>query len=116
MVALNPPDESVGQLSNNPPSKPIATVFEGAYPVPVIVTEVPPLPVPVDKVIEGVTVKVASTNPPMLSVALTLCALGEEGGILKDAVKLPRPSLVTMAGVVDTGEPSYVSMMLLDAR
>jgi hypothetical protein len=50
----------------------MVTKVSGAKPVPVTVTAVPPLPLFGDMVIEGVTVKVASTQPPMLSVALTL--------------------------------------------
>ena len=55
-----------------------------------------------------VTVKLAESELPLASVAITVLAPVVAGGTLNLAVNEPEPSVVTMMGVVDTVFPPNV--------
>ena len=109
-----PPTRSVGAVSNEAPSYFIVAVLKGAKPAPVTVMAVPALPVVAERDKLVVTVNVAVAEPPTLSDALTVFAPDVTEGIVNVAVKVPEAVLVIDAGVVATGTPLNVIVMVLE--
>lgn len=89
-------------------------MLEGAKPAPVTVTAVPTLPVVTERDTLVVTVNVAVAEPPTLSDARTVFAPDVTEGMVNVAVKVPEAELVIDVGVVATGSPLNVIMMLLE--
>ena len=108
------PARSVGAVSNEAPSYFIVAVLEGTKPAPVTVTAVPTLPVVAERDTLVVTVNVAVAEPPTLSDARTVFAPDVTEGMVNVAVKVPEAELVIDVGLVATGSPLNVIMMLLE--
>jgi hypothetical protein len=94
------------------PSNSISTIELPAKPLPDAVTELPAGPLMLDRVMDGITLKVVVAVLPAASVAVMVCAPVTDLGIVNVAEKLPRGPVGTGLMVVVWPMPSYCIVMV----